>query len=296
MANATSVSNSEPVQEANFPTAIVGPNPLLCESLSRILHESVFNVVALALRIDGLAPETLPHDRPTLLIIDACNNPAEVLEQIGQFRQNDPETRIVVLANHCATNDVTQVLQTGACGYLATVDTCENFIKSLELVMEGQTILPSEGVSSVFDRKTMGAHELHRQAKIVPLRAPTSADKAHVPKFSARELDVLRCLTEGSSNKLIARECDIMEATVKVHVKSILRKIKVKNRTQAAVWALSNRTLVGSLRKRLCGDTAFCLLDSTAQTGSSDNKPSNTGPCQRGNRGTDQRLASQPVI
>ena len=60
------------------------------------------------------------------------------------------------------------------------------------------------------------------------------------PHLSAREAAVLGCLVEGSSNKVIARKVEMAEATVKVHIKAILRKIRVKNRTQAAIWAISH--------------------------------------------------------
>src|SRR6185369_9940237 len=58
--------------------------------------------------------------------------------------------------------------------------------------------------------------------------------------LSDRERQVLACLTRGASNKLIARNCSITEATVKAHLKAILRKICVQNRTQAALWALAH--------------------------------------------------------
>jgi len=62
---------------------------------------------------------------------------------------------------------------------------------------------------------------------------------AHDPRLSAREHGILHCLIEGDSNKIIARKIDIAEATVKVHIKALLRKIRVNNRTQAAVWGMS---------------------------------------------------------
>jgi two-component system nitrate/nitrite response regulator NarL len=58
-----------------------------------------------------------------------------------------------------------------------------------------------------------------------------------------REKSILRCLIEGHSNKCIARKIDIAEATVKVHVKAILRKIRVQNRTQAAIWGMNNASV-----------------------------------------------------
>jgi two-component system nitrate/nitrite response regulator NarL len=70
---------------------------------------------------------------------------------------------------------------------------------------------------------------------------PREAEDKLQPKgLSVRETVILRCLMEGDSNKLIARKFDITEATVKVHVKAILRKIRAKNRTQAAIWAATH--------------------------------------------------------
>jgi two-component system nitrate/nitrite response regulator NarL len=68
--------------------------------------------------------------------------------------------------------------------------------------------------------------------------------------LSVRETVILRCLMEGDSNKLIARKFDITEATVKVHVKAILRKIRAKNRTQAAIWAASHLPSSGNMPTR----------------------------------------------
>jgi len=67
-----------------------------------------------------------------------------------------------------------------------------------------------------------------------------------VPRLSVREKCILRCMVEGDSNKAIARKIEIAEATVKVHVKAILRKIRLSNRTQAAIWAMNNSALVWS--------------------------------------------------
>ena len=240
--------------QRHFPTAIVGANPLLRESLSRFLQKSAFNVAALASCIDELATAALPQDRAILLIIDACDHPGDSCGQIERFRQDHQSGRVVVLANHCAPADMARVLRSGANGYFATIATCDDFIKSLELVMGGQTVLPSEGMASVLGSEPTGATDVTAHSDNVPIEVPVGDTDA--PRFSARELYILRCLTEGSSNKAIARECDIAEGTVKVHVKAILRKVKVKNRTQAAIWALNNRALVRSSKKVPRADTA----------------------------------------
>jgi two-component system, NarL family, nitrate/nitrite response regulator NarL len=64
-------------------------------------------------------------------------------------------------------------------------------------------------------------------------------------KLSTRETQILNCLRQGAPNKAIARRLDVAEATVKVHIKAILRKIGVANRTQAAIWASQRATQRG---------------------------------------------------
>jgi DNA-binding CsgD family transcriptional regulator len=80
---------------------------------------------------------------------------------------------------------------------------------------------------------------LRNESKTPPV---TEADEI-APQLSPREQSILRCLVGGDSNKSIARKIDIAEATVKVHVKAILRKIRVHNRTQAAIWGMNNGSL-----------------------------------------------------
>ena len=64
--------------------------------------------------------------------------------------------------------------------------------------------------------------------------------------LSNREAEILHCLMQGAPNKIIARQLDVAEATVKVHVKAILRRISVANRTQAAMWAVEHLSPTGS--------------------------------------------------
>ena len=75
----------------------------------------------------------------------------------------------------------------------------------------------------------IGTH--YGQAYVIETKTPT---------LSEREIQILDGLVKGYANKVIGRRCNISEATVKVHMKSILRKIRVDNRTQAAIWALEH--------------------------------------------------------
>jgi two-component system nitrate/nitrite response regulator NarL len=77
----------------------------------------------------------------------------------------------------------------------------------------------------------------HPTAIRSPMMAAANDSVGLSTKFSDRETQILRLLTKGASNKLIARDLGLAEATVKVHIKAILRKAKAANRTQAAMWA-----------------------------------------------------------
>jgi two-component system, NarL family, nitrate/nitrite response regulator NarL len=92
-----------------------------------------------------------------------------------------------------------------------------------------------------------GAIQLHA-AKVDALAAVPSR---RLPRLSERETQILDGLVKGHANKVIARTYDITEATVKVHMKSILRKIQVANRTQAAIWALEHGYSTEEIKDRL---------------------------------------------
>jgi two-component system nitrate/nitrite response regulator NarL len=112
----------------------------------------------------------------------------------------------------------------------------------MELAMMGETIFPPAFLSFVLDPEgaLLGeAAPRDENNQAMPIRAKNT----FAPPLSAREKLIVRCLIEGDSNKWIARKINIAEETVKIHVKAILRKIRVQNRTQAAIWGMNNETL-----------------------------------------------------
>ena len=131
------------------------------------------------------------------------------------------------------------VFRAGADGYLFEQISRDALIKSLDLVMLGVTILPAALMRLVGEDYKMDSED----DLAVPAAQTGVPTLDHMPqKLSQQETRILRCLMQGESNKTIARRFDITEATVKVHIKAILRKICVRNRTQAAVWAHNHLT------------------------------------------------------
>jgi two-component system nitrate/nitrite response regulator NarL len=233
-----------------FATVLVGPSALLREGLSRILGAADFRIIASGPCVDGLVPAVLARHRSVLLIIDAGDDLIAALRQVELFRERHPAGRIAMLADRNQPGDIVSAFRAGAHAYFIKVTPCDAFIKSLELVMLGETILPTAMLSVVLDRADDGDDREH-EAAVHDVRKAAGeyleAESDDMPRLSARERCILNCLIEGDSNKVIARKIEIAEATVKVHVKAILRKIRVHNRTQAAIWAMSNGLSISAM-------------------------------------------------
>ncbi len=239
----------------SFATVLIGKSVLLREGLSRILRTANFRVQGSVSCADDLIPSTLQRHQPLFLIIHTGNDFDSTVEQIELLREHYPNGRIAIVTDHYRLSELVSAFRAGANGYLLDVTTCDAFIKSIELVMIGQTIFLPALLSFARNAETasLGETEPRREndrAILLKKEDATAdeatAEEATAPQLSPREKTILRCLIEGDTNKCIARKIDIAEATVKVHVKAILRKIRVQNRTQAAIWAMNNGPLTHS--------------------------------------------------
>jgi two-component system nitrate/nitrite response regulator NarL len=146
------------------------------------------------------------------------------------------------VADQYRLGELISAFRAGANGYFVDIMTCDVFTKSMELVIMGETIFPPAFLSFVLDPEGALLGEAAPRGEnnqAMPIRTKDT----FAPQLSTREKLILRCLIEGDSNKCIARKINIAEATVKVHVKAILRKIRVQNRTQAAIWGMNNEAL-----------------------------------------------------
>jgi two-component system nitrate/nitrite response regulator NarL len=152
---------------------------------------------------------------------------------VRQAKERYPAARIVLLADHFDPGTVMQGREAGVNSFCLTGSSREVLITSLELVMLGESMLPGAAVRSIIDSMALSPEPE------APSETPAELKVSHpgVRSLSAREAEILTALMEGTPNKLIARQLHVTEATVKVHVKAVLRKIGVSNRTQAAMWA-----------------------------------------------------------
>jgi two-component system nitrate/nitrite response regulator NarL len=127
----------------------------------------------------------------------------------------------VVLADGLSVEALRAAMGGGADGFLSKSVSPEALIQSLQLVLLGEKVFPTNLAAMLLD-----------------MNAPSPLNS--VRGMTRREHEILQALVTGASNKMIAIKLGITEATVKVHLKTLLRKIDVNNRTQAAIWAMNN--------------------------------------------------------
>ncbi len=205
-------------------------NQLVREGIARILAGDKFAVAGqMRSMMEVLESLRAGSHSADLLLADPSFDSEEQFEAMSQIRQEFPDLRIVILTSEFAGTWLDRALIAGASGFLPKDMSGDALRFSLELVLLGEQIFPT--VRSVL------ASETSREQR--PQKLATSRSSSPVP-LSRRETQILQCLVDGLPNKTIARNLDMAEATVKVHLKSILRKLNVQNRTQAAVWGMNN--------------------------------------------------------
>ena len=205
-------------------TLLIGRNRLFLEGLKSLLRDSSFdarNEVSSVGELDFFDDD----DAPELILFELRGDIAELVQDLQQLKEALPGTPVVVLTDERDPRTLAACLNAGAEAFLLKDISLEALIHSLKLAMLGQKVMPTELAMALIN----GA------AGVQPVDGRSIAHYG----LSDREMEILRCLVNGDANKVIANRLEITEATVKVHMKSLLRKIKAANRTQAAIWALN---------------------------------------------------------
>ena len=232
-------------------TVLVVPKTLLREGLASLLAATNYKPVMSVSCVDELQNRTMRDMRKALFVVsrDALTKGGQdaMVPDLHQLRASHPDSRVLVLSDTFNFADVVAALRAGANGYVMNTLTSDALVKSLDLVVLGETVLASEFAQAVSDMRSKAleiAVPSLKPACMVELDEPDlpkhQLEHAVARQLSSRETAILSRLVRGDSNKHIARGMGVAAATVKTHIKAILRKIRVKNRTQAAMWAYTN--------------------------------------------------------
>lgn len=162
--------------------------------------------------------------KPDVVLLDIRMPNMSGLETLRRLREEDKQVPVIMLTTSQDEEDVVDALRTGAQGYLLKDMEADELVKALEQIAGGQTVVAPD-LAGILARVVQGGEVTRKQA------SPFS-------DLTPREMEILTHLAEGQSNKVIGRELGIADGTVKLHVKSILRKLGVHSRVEAAVMAV----------------------------------------------------------
>ena len=199
---------------------IVDDHPVVRRGLRTFLelHEDVRVVAEASNGIDGVSlAEEL---EPDVVLMDLVLPDLDGIEATRRIRSVSPSTSVIVLTSFADDDKVFPAIKAGATAYLLKDAEPQQLVEAVRLASRGEPLLHPK-IAARLMQEVAGGRE--RDA---------------VEDLTARELQVLRLLAQGLTNKLIAEELVVSEKTVKTHVSNILAKLHLSHRTQAALYAV----------------------------------------------------------
>ncbi len=210
---------------------VVDDHSLFRRGLTALLtQDGRFEVLAQAADV-GEALRELQRHTPDLILLDNHLPGVRGVDGIAALKDASPEVRILMLTVSENEDDLAAALKAGAEGYLLKTVESDQLCESIVKVMAGESVVSPEMMT-----KLVTAFRTNPWATAVTTEPTVPAQTSGIDLLSVREREVLMLIARGDSNKVIARQLDIAETTVKIHVQHILRKLQLTSRVQAAVF------------------------------------------------------------
>lgn len=162
--------------------------------------------------------------RPDIILLDLHMPGVSGREAVKTLSEELPEIRVLMLTVSEDAEDLLETLHAGAAGYLLKNIDAEYFVDAIRRAAAGDSVVSPEMTGKL----------------VAGLKRKAAAPLPDKDLLSAREREILAALARGASNKELAREFELAESTVKIHVQNILRKLKLTSRVQAAVYAVEH--------------------------------------------------------
>lgn len=212
-------------EQSSVAVWILDPHPIVRSGIRSQLAGSGFVVAAEAAHPADATMRLENCAAPRLVILDASFGTAAIMD----FKRRFIDAQIIVFADNAEISCLSAAFEAGADGYMLKSISAPALVDSLRLVLHGEKVFPSTLTCFL---------SAHRQA---PPELSGGDCRIGNVLLSVREMGILRGLAQGHTNKRIANALNITEATVKVNLKGVLRKLGMTNRTQVAIWAVQNR-------------------------------------------------------
>ena len=201
---------------------IVDDHPMLRRGVAQLLEmDDELKLIGEASSGDEGVKQALALD-PDLILLDLNMEGMSGIDTLKAMRMAEVFAKVLVFTVSDNHDDVVAALKAGADGYLLKDIEPEDLLAAIKKAASGQMPI-SEKLSSAL------AQAISRRPK---------EDSPSLDVLTDREVQILKAIAEGDSNKMIARKLDITEGTVKVHVKKVLKKLHFRSRVEAAVWAV----------------------------------------------------------
>ena len=205
---------------------VVDDQTLFREALTTLL-EACDEVEVLGAAADGVqALEMAALLRPDVVLMDLRMPVLDGVATTRRMRVEHPEVRVLVLTTFDGDDEVFPALRAGAIGYLLKDATAPRLVEAVQAAARGESVLQPSVAAKVLARMSR-LPDVAREPRPQPLVDP----------LTQRELEVLRALADGLSNREAAERLYLSEGTVKNHVTNVLAKLGVRDRTQAALRA-----------------------------------------------------------
>ncbi len=183
-----------------------------------------FSVVAEAASAKDAVRQTLLLE-PDVVVMDIRLLGGSGIDACKQIVELAPDTKVIMLTSYAEDEMLFDAIGAGACGYVLKQIGNEDLIRALETVARGEALLDPALTQRVFDRVREAARREHAEA---------------FEELTDQEMRVLAQVAEGKTNREIAEKLYLGEGTVRNYVSSILSKLDVSNRTEAAAYAVKN--------------------------------------------------------
>jgi DNA-binding NarL/FixJ family response regulator len=210
---------------------IVDDHPLFREGLRRVLEEEE-DLLVEAEVADGEQAIVLARDtQPDVVLLDINLPSMNGLQVTREIKASLPKTAVINLTAYHDEEQIIHAINAGASAYYPKEVLPGKLIFAVRQVTQGRWVIEDE----VLDEDRLRDWLFDQYRKLAP---PGMPDDSRFVPLSGREMEILQHAARGSSNKEIAHALAISQQTVKNHISSILRKLDVKDRTEAAVYAL----------------------------------------------------------
>lgn len=199
---------------------VIDDHPLVCEGLKAILDNEDGMELAGSAGSGQEAEQSFARIKPDLALVDLRLPGESGIEIIKKLRPLAPGCRFVILTTYAEPDNVRQTLEAGVDGYVLKEALPEEMTAALKLIGRGRPYFDPSVIQMIL--------------------RPSKKGEDILSELTDREREVLKALTRGMSNREIASLLFVTEHTVKKHISSILSKLDLKDRTQAALYAVSN--------------------------------------------------------